>query len=251
MTTIVLADDHHIVRRGLRALLEIEPGFIIAGESSDGLETINLVESLKPDILVLDLMMGALNGLEITRQVLSRSPHTAVIILSMYGDESYVIEALRSGAKGYVLKSSPTEELVYAIHKVTAGHRFLSATLTEKALDSYMQKSQNPMTDNLTIREREIMQLAVQGHTNSDIAAILYISRRTVESHRASLMRKLGLRKFQDLVYYATTHGVIPVSDAAKNEAVRKPEAAQSTAEPAKAETEEKPGADQVPPESA
>jgi len=218
VTTIILADDHHIVRRGLRALLETEQGFKIIGESGDGLETIKLVENLKPDILVLDLMMGALNGLEITRQVLSRSPRTSVIILSMYSDESYVIEALRSGAKGYVLKASPTEELVFAIREVVAGHRFLSSTLTEKALDSYIQKSKDAQSDNLTIREREIMQLAVQGHTNAQIAEILCISRRTVESHRASLMRKLGMRKFQDLVYYATTHGIIPVSDSNKAE---------------------------------
>jgi two-component system, NarL family, response regulator NreC len=216
VTNIVLADDHHIVRRGLRALLEIEPGFKIVGEAGDGLETINLVDNLKPDILVLDLMMGTLNGLEITRQVLSRSPDTSVIILSMYADESYVIEALRAGAKGYVLKSAPTDELVYAIREVVAGHRFLSSTLTEKALNSYVKKSQNAVTDNLTIREREIMQLAVQGHTNSEIAEILCISRRTVESHRASLMRKLGMRKFQDLVYYATTHGVIPAAESVK-----------------------------------
>jgi two-component system response regulator NreC len=213
VTTIILADDHHIVRRGLRALLESEPGFKILGESGDGLETIKLVENLKPDILVLDLMMGALNGLEITRQVISRSSRTSVIILSMYSDESYVIEALRSGAKGYVLKTAPTDELVYAIHEVVIGHRFLSSTLSEKALDSYIQKSRDTESDNLTIRELEIMQLAVQGHTNAQIAGILCISRRTVESHRASLMRKLGMHKFQDLVYYATTHGIIPVTD--------------------------------------
>jgi two-component system, NarL family, response regulator NreC len=218
MTTIVLSDDHHIVRRGLRALLESEHGFKIIGEAGDGLETIRLVESLKPDVLVLDLMMGALNGLDITRQVLSRSPHTSIIILSMYSDESYVIEALRSGAKGYVLKAAPIEELVYAINEVVAGHRFLSSSLSDKALESYVQKSKDNQSDNLTIREREIMQLAVQGNTNAQIAEILCISRRTVESHRASLMRKLGMRKFQDLVYYATTHGIIPVSSYSKPE---------------------------------
>jgi two-component system response regulator NreC len=202
----------------LRALLESEHGFKIVGEAGDGLETIRLVESLKPDVLVLDLMMGALNGLEITRQVLSRSPHTSIIILSMYSDESYVIEALRSGAKGYVLKAAPIEELVYAINEVVAGHRFLSSSLSDKALESYVQKSKDNQSDNLTIREREIMQLAVQGNTNAQIAGILCISRRTVESHRASLMRKLGMRKFQDLVYYATTHGIIPVSSYSKSE---------------------------------
>ncbi len=228
MTTIVLADDHQIVRRGLKSLLEIEPGFKIVGESSDGPETINLVENSKPDILVLDLMMGSMNGLDITRQVLDRSPNTSVIILSMYGDESYVIEALRAGAKGYVLKSAPTDELIFAIHEVVAGHRFLSSALTEKALNSYIQKAHESSPNSLTIREREIMQLAAQGHTNAEIAAVLCISRRTVESHRASLMRKLGLKKFQDLVYYATTHGVIPMSesnqkdDASKSKLIKK-----------------------------
>ena len=138
MTTIVLADDHHVVRHGLRALLTSEPDFEIIGETADGLETVRLVESLQPDILLLDLMMGGINGLEVTRQVTKRVPSTSVIILSMYGNQGYVVEALRGGAKAYVLKESTSEELIRAIHEVAAGRHYLSSSLSERVIEGYI-----------------------------------------------------------------------------------------------------------------
>ncbi len=217
MTTIVLTDDHHIVRHGLRTLLEKEPDFKILGEASTGTEALKLVEQTKPNILVCDLMIGGTNGFEVTRLTGSRSPETAVIILSMYGDESYVIEALRSGARGYVLKTAPIGELVFAIREVAGGHRYLSASLSEKAIDFYTKKAKVTENDKLSVREREILQLVAQGLTSEKIAETWNISPRTVETHRAHLRRKLGLHSQKALKYYAFEHGMLPDSDAEKS----------------------------------
>ena len=212
-TRIVLADDHHVVREGLRALLEAEPDLTVAGEAADGLTTVHLVERLKPDVLVVDVMMPALNGLEVTRQVVRRSPDTRVIVLSMYSDESYVMEALKNGAAGYVLKSSTRSDLVQAIREVMAGERYLSAPLSARAVEAYVERAKGTEVgayDTLTSREREVLQLAAEGHTNAEIAARLSISSRTVETHRSAVMRKLGLRRQTDLVRYALRRGVLP-----------------------------------------
>ncbi len=217
MTTIVLADDHHVVRQGLRALLETEPDFRVVEEASDGLEVVRLVEKLKPDILVVDLMMGGMNGLEAARQVRKLSPHTNVVILSMHGNESYVIEALRAGAKAYVLKESSSEDLVRAVREASAGHHYLGSSLSERAIETYMSKTATTAQDPykaLTTREREVLHLVAQGKTSIEIAEKLYISRRTVEIHRANMMRKLSLRTKTDLIRYALRRG-IPPSDTA------------------------------------
>ncbi len=214
MTTIVLADDHHVVRQGLRSLLEAEPDFSVVGETGDGLEAAQLVERLQPDVLVLDLMMPGLNGLAVTRQVNQRSRHTCVVILSMYANEAYVLEALRAGAAAYVLKESTAAELVRAVREAVAGRRYLSPPLSERAIESYMQKAESAELDpyeTLTAREREVLHLVTEGHTNAEIAARLFISRRTVESHRANLMRKLGLRTQTDLIRYALRRGILPM----------------------------------------
>lgn len=213
MTTIVVADDHAVVRQGLKTLLASEPSFSVVGEASEGLEAVRLTESLKPDVLVCDLMMGGINGLEVTRQVCKRSPKTAVVILSMYGTESYILQALRAGARAYVLKEAPTDDLLRAIHEVLKGHRFLSAPLSEMAIDVYLQKTESSATDaydSLTTREREVLQLAAQGCNNAKIAESLFISPRTVEIHRAHMMRKLGLRTHKDLVAYCVKRGILP-----------------------------------------
>jgi two-component system response regulator NreC len=213
MITVVLADDHPVVRRGLRALLEAEPDFQVVGEAGDGLEAIGVVNSLQPDILVLDLMMGGLNGLEVTRQVGKGSARTGVVILSMYGTESYVLEALRSGAKGYVLKEATSEELVRAVREVAMGRRYLSSSLSERAIEVYMEKTksheQDPY-DTLSHREREVLHLAAEGCSNAEIASRLNLSRRTVEIHRANMMHKLGLRTQTDLLRYALRRGILP-----------------------------------------
>jgi len=213
MTTIVLADDHHVVRQGIRSLLEREPDFQVIGETADGLEVAQLVETLHPDILVLDLMMRDINGIDITRVVSKRSPSTGVVILSMYGNEAYVLEALRAGAKAYVLKESSADELVRAIHEAAVGHRYLSSPLSEQAIKEYVRKTKDTGMDSydtLTTREREVLNMAVQGCTNADIATRLYISRRTVETHRSNMMRKLGMHNQTDLVRYALQQGILP-----------------------------------------
>jgi two-component system response regulator NreC len=213
-TTIVLADDHHVVRQGLRSLLEGEPDFSVVGETGDGLEAAQLVERLQPDVLVLDLMMPSLNGLEVTRQVSQRSPQTHVVILSMHANEAHVLEALRAGAAAYVLKESTSAELVRAVHEAVAGRRYLSPPLSERAIEVYLQKAKPAALDpyeTLTAREREVLHLVAEGHTNAEIADRLFISRRTVETHRANLMRKLSLRTPTDLISYALRRGILPM----------------------------------------
>ncbi len=214
MTSIVLADDHHVVRQGLRALLEGQPDFQLVGEAGDGLEAVQLTERLKPDVLIIDLMMPSLNGLEATRQVSQRSPHTRVVILSMHANEAYVLEALRNGAAGYVLKDSSAADLVHAVREVVAGRRYLSSTLSERAIAAYIQKASDVALDPyemLTNREREVLHLAAEGYTNAEIADQLSISPRTAETHRANLMHKLGLRTHTDLIRYALRRGILPM----------------------------------------
>lgn len=212
-TTIVLADDHPVVRQGLRALLEAEPDFRVIGEAGDGLETAQLVERLKPHVLVMDLMMPSLTGLEVTRQARQRSPQTRVVILSVYANEAYVLEALRNGAAGYVLKEAGAAEVLQAVREVTAGRRYLSPPFSERAIEAYLQKAQATPLDpyeTLTTREREVLQLAAEGLSNPEIAARLGISPRTAETHRANLMRKLGLHNQTELIRYAIRRGIIP-----------------------------------------
>ena len=212
-TTIVLVDDHHVVREALRKMLEAEKEFRIVGEAGDGLEALKVVEQCKPDILVCDLMMNGMNGLEVTRKLTKRFPKTKVVILSMYGNDGYVHEAMRAGAKGYVLKESTSTELVRAIREAVLGRRYLSPPLSDRAIDAYLQKTEETTLapyDTLTTREREVLHLAAQGNTNAEIAAKLFISRRTVEVHRASMMQKLGLHVQTDLIRYAIQHGILP-----------------------------------------
>ena len=215
-TTIVLADDHHVVRQGLRALLEAEPDFTVVGEAADGLEAVHLVERMQPNVLVLDLMLPGLSGLEVTRQVRQRSPQTRVVILSMHANEAYVVEALRNGAAAYVLKDASAAELVHAVREVAAGRHYLSPPLSERAIEFYRQKAQAATQDvyeTLTTREREVLHLAAAGHSIAEIAARLGISPRTVETHRTNLMHKLGIHTQTNLVRYALRRGILPMED--------------------------------------
>ncbi|MBI4287281.1 MAG: response regulator transcription factor [Chloroflexi bacterium] len=212
MTNIVLAEDHHIVRKGLHALLEAESDFKVVGEASDGIEAVELTERLKPDVLVCDLIMPGQNGQEVTRKVVHDSPQTRVIILSMYDKEAYVLDALKAGARAYVLKGSAADELVKAIREVLAGRRYLSPPLSERAVDAYAQKAtagaMDPY-DRLTDREKEILHLAAEGLTNAEIASRLVVSPRTAETHRTNMMRKLALTNRADLVRYAIKRGIV------------------------------------------
>lgn len=215
-TRIVLADDHPVVRHGVRSLLQSDPDYTVVGEASDGIETVQMVEKLVPDVLVVDLMIPGLNGLEITRQVRQRSPTTRIIILSMHANEPYVLEALKNGASGYVLKDSSGTDLIQAVRMVASGQRYLSPPLSERAVEAYMKKSQDSSFDaydGLTDREREVLQLAAEGLSNPDVAARLSISPRTVETHRANLMRKLGLKTQTDLIRYALKRGILPMEE--------------------------------------
>jgi DNA-binding NarL/FixJ family response regulator len=213
--TLVLADDHHIVRQGLRALLKTVPDFELVGETADGREVLRLVERLHPDVLVLDLMMPGLSGLEVTRRVSHRGLKTQVVILSMHANEAYVVEALRSGATAYILKEADADELVRGIREAAAGRRYLSPPLSERTIEAYLRKTEAAAMDalqTLTNREREIMQLAAEGHTSAEIAKRLFISPRTVETHRANLMRKLGVRNHAELIHYAIRRGMVPMA---------------------------------------
>jgi DNA-binding NarL/FixJ family response regulator len=206
---VLIADDHIMVRQGLRAILEAQSNFSIAGEAGDGLEAIAMSEKLKPDVVILDLMMPKLNGLEVTRQI---SKTTHVLIVSMHNNEAYVLEALRSGAFGYILKDSTAQELVEAVNKVASGARYLSAPLSERAISFYTEQtrsSQSEPYDTLTRREREVFQLAAEGLNNQEISASLNISPRTVEIHKSNAMHKLNLSTQTDVVRYAIRRGLI------------------------------------------
>ena len=208
MVNLVIADDHQIVRQGLRAVLQGEPDFRVVGEAADGLEALKLVERLRPDVLVLDLMMPNLNGLEVLRRVARGSARPRVVVLSMHANEAYAHEALRAGAVAYVLKDHGAKELAQAIRSAVEGTRYLSALLSDEALRAYARKAGEPSSAPdplraLTDREREVLQLTAEGHTGGDIARRLFISPRTVETHRANLMRKLKVRNQKELVRYA------------------------------------------------
>jgi DNA-binding NarL/FixJ family response regulator len=211
--TVLLAEDHTIVRQGLQMILRAEPGFEVVGEASDGPGTLRLVERLRPGVLVLDLMLPGLGGLEVAREVARRSPRTRVVILSMHADVAYVAEALRAGACAYVLKDDGSQELVRAIRAAAAGRRYLSTAIPEDALADYATRSAGTGIDpydTLTLREREVLQLTAEGLTGAEIATRLFISPRTVESHRANAMHKLGVRNQRELVRYAVRRGLLP-----------------------------------------
>jgi DNA-binding NarL/FixJ family response regulator len=212
MITVVLAEDHHIVRQGLKALLAGVKDLWLVGEAGDGLAAIELVGRFKPNVLVLDLMIPRLHGLEVIRRIHVEHSGTRVIVLSGHAEEHYVVESLRSGALGYVLKDCATSNLIEAIRMVAAGKRYLSPVLEERAIEAFFQ---NPIQlgldpyETLTERERLILQLAAEGSSNPDIARKLFISTRTAETHRANLMRKLSLHSQTDLVRYAIRKKII------------------------------------------
>lgn len=212
MITIALAEDHGVVREGLRALLTAQADFQVVGECSDGLAVVPLVRKLAPQVLLLDLMMPGLNGLDVTRQVAKTCPGTRIMILSMHANEAYVVEALRSGATGYVVKDASGPELIEAVREVAAGRTYLSRPFSAKSIElseRTSQASEADPYDALTAREREIFQLAAEGFTSPQIGQRLFISSRTVETHRAHLMRKLGLRSQTELVRLAVKRGLL------------------------------------------
>jgi two-component system response regulator NreC len=212
--SVLLADDHHIVREGIKMLLEAQSDISVIGEASDGLRAVELAIRLKPLILMADLMMPGLSGLEVTKQVIQHQSRTKVIILSMYSNEAYVMQALRNGASGYVVKESNVSDMVQAVREVASGRPYLSPSISRLAMDAYIEKAKSSALDpydTLTDREKEVLHLIVEGFSSAKIAARLYISPRTAESHRANVMKKLGLQTPTDLIKYALKKGLISI----------------------------------------
>ncbi len=207
---ILLADDHEVVRHGLRRLLEVQPGWEICGEAATGREAVDLAKRLKPDVVVLDFSMPGLNGTEAARQILKELPKTEVLILTMHTSEPLMREALEAGARGYVLKSDAGRDLVSGVHAVVAHKSFLSPGVSGTVVDGYLRSTEEePSRPSLTPREREIVKLLAEGKSNKEVAAVLNISVKTVEAHRANLMRKLNLSSLSDLVHYAIRNGIV------------------------------------------
>jgi DNA-binding NarL/FixJ family response regulator len=214
--SIILVDDHAILRQGLKAVLEQEPDMKIVAETGSGPAAVRLVESLRPDVIVLDLDLPGINGLEVARQIRQGRSRTKVIILSMFSKEAYVGEALNQGASGYVIKDSGARDLVQAIRQALKGGLYLSPPLSKEAIEAYTQKAMEQNLDlyeTLTDRERQVLPLAAIGKNNAEIGEQLVISARTVEIHRSKVMRKLGLKTQADLTRFALRRGLIPLED--------------------------------------
>jgi DNA-binding NarL/FixJ family response regulator len=213
--TVLLADDHPIVRQGLRHLLEGNSEINVIGEAGDGIETIHLIKTLRPDVLVVDMMMPGVNGIEVLRQSKKLSPETHIIVLSMHSANAYVVEALNLGAEGYVLKETGPGELINAIHTVLHGDRYLSDKLIERLEATGRNADDAPLDayQTLTTREREILQLTAEGRSSSEIGEVLSISPRTVEVHRGKIMKKLALHNMTDLIRYAFKRGILPLQE--------------------------------------
>jgi len=205
---ILLADDHAVVRQGFKMILDAQPDMEIVGEAANGRQAVDLAEQLRPDVVVMDVAMPELNGIEATRRLASSVPHVRVVALSMHKDSVYVREILRAGARGYLLKDSGAADLVAAIHAVASGESYLSPSVSNAVLDDYRRHATNPI-DLLTSREREVLQLLAEGKTNKEIAGVLNLSVYTVEAHRGRIMEKLNLHSIGELVRFAVRNGLI------------------------------------------
>jgi len=210
---ILLADDHTVMRAGLRALLERQPNLEIVGEAEDGRQSVQLASSHVPDVVVMDIAMPNLNGVEATRRMVSKQPAISVVILSMYSDEGYVMRALEAGARAYLLKDSAVTDLIRAIEAVSQGKSFfspkISRILAEEYVHALKQKGVADSYELLTTREREILQLLAEGKTNKEVATLLNISVYTAETHRGNILQKLNLHSSAELVLYAVRKGII------------------------------------------
>jgi DNA-binding NarL/FixJ family response regulator len=210
---IVLADDHTILREGLRALLSADPDFEIIGEAGDGREAVRCVEKLGPDLLLMDLSMPRMIGMDAISEIKKRYPETKIIALTVHKTEEYLLSTLQAGVDGYVLKDATHDELVMAIHNVMAGKRYLSPGISEKVIEGYLEGKEDSLTasswQKLSQREREVLKLIAEGYKNKEIAEDLCISLKTVEKHRANLMKKLDLHNAAVLTVYAVQKGLV------------------------------------------
>jgi len=213
MIRIILADDHAVMRRGLRLVLEQQEDFEVVGEASDGREAVNLAETVKPDIAVLDITMPNLNGIEAAHQIGARQPGVSTIVLSMHADESFVLRALKAGARGYLLKESAESDLINAVRLVSEGKSFFSPIVSRMLVEDYVRQLQDRDIEDsyelLTPREREVLQLVAEAKSNKEIAGMLNVSLYTVETHRSNILEKLNLHSGPELILYAVRKGVI------------------------------------------
>jgi len=210
---VLLADDHTIMRKGLRLLLERQPNITVVGEASDGRECVELAQAEKPDVVVMDLAMPNLNGIEAARQIVGQNPEIAVAVLSMHSDESYVIRALKAGARAYLLKDSAESDLIGAIKALSDGKSFFSPAISRLLVEDYMRALERKGVEDsyelLTTREREILQLLAEGKSNKEVANMLNLSLYTVETHRTHILQKLNLHTVPELILYAVRKGII------------------------------------------
>ena len=210
---ILLADDHNVMRRGLRLLLESQPGFVIVAEAADGGQAVELARETRPDVVVLDIAMPHLSGTDAAQRITESMPDTAVIMLSMHSDEGYLLRALKAGAKGYLLKDSSEDDLIEAIKAVSEGKAFFSPEISRMLVEDYVRdlrkRGAEDSYDLLTAREREILHLLAEGKSNKDIAALLNLSLFTVETHRRNLQDKLNVHSLAELILYAVRKGVV------------------------------------------
>jgi two-component system response regulator NreC len=212
-TRVLLADDHRLMRSGLRLVIERHPDFTVVGEADDGRQVVAMAESLKPDVIVMDIGMPNLNGIEAARQISEKQTETAIVMLSMHADEGYVLRALKAGARAYLLKDSAEEDLTQAIEAVRDGKSFFSPAVSRVLLQDYMRKLERvgaeDSYDLLTAREREILQLVAEGKSSKEVATLLNLSTYTVETHRSNIMQKLNLKGIPELILYAVRKGLI------------------------------------------
>ena len=208
--SVFLVDDHTIVRDGLRYLLEAHGDMKIAGEASNGRDAVKAVRKLQPDIVIMDILMADMNGIEATEQICKECPATRVVILSMQSSSESVLRAIRAGARGYLFKESAGRELIQAIHAVRAGHRYLSAKVSDQVVGASLKKEEefNDPLSVLSQREREVLQLVVEGKTSAEIAEALYLSVKTIETYRSRLMHKLNIRDIPSLIKFAIQQGI-------------------------------------------
>ena len=210
---ILLADDHGVVRKGLRFLLETEPDLEVIGEAADGRQAVDMTGELHPDVVVMDIAMPRLNGIDATGQIVRQHPEVGVIMLSMYSDEEYLVRTLTAGAKGYLLKDSAETDLVRAVHSVSDGKPFFSPAIAKTLLEDYVRRLQQrglaDSYDLLSDREKEVLQLLAEGKTNKEVATVLNLSTHTVETHRTHIMQKLSLHNTAEIVLYAVRKKII------------------------------------------
>jgi DNA-binding NarL/FixJ family response regulator len=219
MLRILIADDHEVARRGIRAVLENHPGWAVCGEAKDGRESVELAAATKPDLVLLDIGMPNLNGLEAARQILTILPDVAILILTMHDSDNVVREVLRAGARGYLLKSDAGRDLVAAVEALQNQRTFFTTRVSQMVLDGFLDreksggivKTDDSTTEVLTSREREVIQLLAEGKTSKEVAVALNLSVKTAETHRTNLMRKLGLHSVADLTRYAVRNGIVQV----------------------------------------